>query len=618
MLARTKEFLFQPHTPPLQSGAACARHRYWRLLLLLVMVVVCGALTIFAALPIGIAQETPTPGAVSALLPDHDLRSPRQTVATFLAAMDPADGEIELSRAIKTLNTSGIDEFVRQERAEEVAVKLYAVLSSKGFSPSRVPTNSSVDAIQISDVAGYGIYLERSGQNWYFSPATVGDVPSIFREIEPTLSKREMRALGNVSHPWLTLRTYIPEPLKHTTFLIEDWQWLAGIVSIVLVFVVQVVVLRLLRIIVTRLTPPRFAVTSSVDLRPLGRPTFVVVFTSAVQLFISSLGLEADFHAVAVAWISTARICALAVLGIYLVESLGARLQPASLQPPTALNTVLYPLVQKALWLLVLVVAAVRILSVHGVDVSGLVAGLGLGGLAFALAAKDTVENLFGSVAILFDQPFRVGDNISVSGVTGVVEQIGLRSTRLRTPENSLVSLPNSKIISSHVDNLGARRQLRTRIILQIAYNTPPASIEALCTGLRELLHSHPRTKKDSVAVYLHEFNPSGLGVLIQFYLVLAEWREEQRHREELFLAFLRLLELLRIEVAPQSLPMREPLMVTSSPLQEPRELSSTHFISPAERAPLDGVTAARSIPVPWRKVPSEPVATSSPQFCND
>jgi MscS family membrane protein len=113
--------------------------------------------------------------------------------------------------------------------------------------------------------------------------------------------------------------------------------------------------------------------------------------------------------------------------------------------------------------------------------------------LAFALAAKDTVENIFGSVAILLDQPFRVGDSVNIGGVVGTVEQIGLRSTRIRTPDNSLVSMPNSKVIAGHVDNLGARQFVRTKIVLNLAYDTTPQAIEALSAGIRELLRSHPK-----------------------------------------------------------------------------------------------------------------------------
>jgi MscS family membrane protein len=532
------------------------------------------------------AQEQPAPTATpAAIMPDNDLRSPRHTVATFLSAMDPSDGELELSQAIKTLDTSEIPDLVRQERSEEVAIKLYAVLSSIGFTPGKVPFSSSEGALQITEVAGYGIYLERNGPNWQFSRVTVSDISTIFREVEPTLSKGKMRALGGMSHTWVTLRTYIPESLKKTTFLIEDWQWLAGALAVIALILLQILVVRMLYFLVTKLAPQGFGVARTRDFKALGRPTFVVIFTIALQLLISTLGLDVDFYTSAVAWITTVRVIALSVLGIYLVESIGDRLQPIAANASTSINSILYPLVQKALWVLVLVVAAVRILTVHGVDVSGLIAGLGLGGLAFALAAKDTVENIFGSVAILLDQPFRIGDNISVAGVTGVVEEIGLRSTRLRTPDNSLISLPNSKVIAGHVDNLGARHYWRSRVIVNVAYGTPPAVIEQLCTAIHTLLLSHPLIKKDAIAVFLHEFNPASLGILVQFHLEVASWIEEQRHKQDIFLAILRAIEALGVTITP---PTRELLM--SRPGEEP------------SGAVKNGESVAREVPVAWSR----------------
>jgi MscS family membrane protein len=235
---------------------------------------------------------------------------------------------------------------------------------------------------------------------------------------------------------------------------------------------------------------------------------------------------------------------------------------------------------------LVIVVAAVRILTVHGVDVSGLVAGLGLGGLAFALAAKDTVENIFGSVAILLDQPFRIGDTISVAGVTGVVEEIGLRSTRLRTPDNSLISLPNSKVIAGHVDNLGARQYWRSRVVVNVPYSTPPSVIEELCTAIRTLLLSHPATKKDAIAVFLHEFNPASLGILVQFHLEVSSWLDEQHRKEEIFLAILRAVEALGVTIIP---PTRDHLAAKSEGIP-----------SPAIRS---GEAVAHEVPVGWTRI---------------
>lgn len=539
------------------------------------------------------AQETPIapPTASPAvILPDNDLKSPRSTVATFLAAMDPSDGDIEMARATKALDTSEIPELVRTERAEELAVKLYAILTFKNISASKAPYAPTEDAIQLADVAGLGIHLERSGPNWIFSKATVANVPQIFREIEPRLSKREMRELADASNTWLLVRTYIPERLKGTTFLVEDWQWIAAAIALVLLIILQRALTRVCRWIIIRLLSARLGFPPTLNAKPLGRPIGVVLFTIAVQLFLLTIDLPITVYTSAVQWLATIRIFAMVFLGVYLVDLLGERLTSRASRTISTVDDILYPLVQKALWLFVIILGIAQTLSVHGVDVSGLIAGLGLGGLAFALAAKDTVENIFGSIAILIDQPFRVGDTVNIGGVTGTVEQIGLRSTRLRTPDNSLISMPNSKVIAGHVDNLGARPFLRSRAILNLAYDTPPSQIEALCAGIRELLNSHPLCKKDSIAVYLNEFNATSLGVLVQFHLALKDWSKEQATKEEIYLAILTLVHELGISL-------------TASP-QELRLARSTQRAPSAQStAPItanEAIEKARTIKVGW------------------
>jgi MscS family membrane protein len=535
------------------------------------------------------APVTPTT-TPAGILPDNDLRSPRSTVATFLASMDPSDGKVEMERAVKTLDTSGIPELVLPERSEEAAVKLYAALSHVDFNSSKAPASATQDAIQLTDIAGHGIYLERQGPNWHFSKVTVADIPNIFREIEGNLSKKDMRELADVANPWLAIRTHIPERLKNTTLLVEDWQWIAGLLAIFALFLVHRLIILVFRWVIIVTLSPRLGLPPTINLQPLGRPVAVALLATALQLYLLTIDLPMDVYTRAVEWISTIRIVALGVLGIYLVEVFGERLSARASKTPSTVDDILYPLVQKALWVLVIVIALAQILTVHGVDVSGLVAGLGLGGLAFALAAKDTVENIFGSVAILLDQPFRVGDSVNIGGVVGTVEQIGLRSTRIRTPDNSLVSMPNSKVIAGHVDNLGARQFVRTKIVLNLAYDTTPQAIEALSAGIRELLRSHPKCKRDAIAVFLNEFNASYLGLLVQFHISARDWNSEQASKEQIFLAILTLVQELKIKLTAAPLEIK-----TSSPSSGPDELPETPN---SEKA----IEVARKIPVGWTR----------------
>jgi MscS family membrane protein len=547
------------------------------------------ALVVYLATSTTRADVTPQPteAASETIAVDPDLRSPRTTLAYFLAMMRPAEGDADLQRAIKALDTSDLPELIREERAKEVAIKLYTILTFKEITPAKAPSSTTTSPLQIGDVNAYGIYLEQTGPNWRFSRATVKDVPDIFREIEHNLSTKEMRKLGGSTATWLTIRSYIPEQLKGTTFILEDWHWLAAAFTLLATFLVQYTLVFLLHRVFLRVFPSRFSADQKEMFNSVRKPIFVIVFTSALQLFLSSFDLAIDFYTFVITWISTIRIIAIMVLAIRLIPMFSARVNRFAAEATSVTEEILYPLVEKAAWLCILLIGSAQILWTHGVNVSGLAAGLGLGGLAFALAAKDTVENIFGAVAILIDQPFRVGDSISMGGLTGAVEHIGLRSTRIRTPENSLVSLPNSKIIASHVDNLGARTSVRVRTILNLPLSTPPSSIEALCAGIRAILESHPLCVRDSIVVHFNEFNPASLGVLIQFNLTLQTWAEEQCRKEEIFLAIIGLLGELGLSLA---VPIQE-IAVKAAPSETTSAAAST-----------DGVQAFKRLGISWNK----------------
>jgi MscS family membrane protein len=184
------------------------------------------------------------------------------------------------------------------------------------------------------------------------------------------------------------------------------------------------------------------------------------------------------------------------------------------------------------------------------VDVTSLLAGLGLGGLAFALAAKDVAGNLFGSVTVLLDQTFHVGDWVIVGDVEGSIEHIGFRSTRIRTFYNSQVSVPNSIFITATVDNMGKRAYRRLSCKFGIAYDTPPERIDAFCEAIRELIRQHPYTRKDYYHVYLNGFSASAIDILVYVFWDTPDWGTELRERHRFLLDCLRIAKRLGVEYA--------------------------------------------------------------------
>ena len=151
-------------------------------------------------------------------------------------------------------------------------------------------------------------------------------------------------------------------------------------------------------------------------------------------------------------------------------------------------------------------------------DVVSLVTGLGIGGLAFALAAKETLENLLGSFTIFLDRPFKVGDQIRVSGVEGTVESVGIRTTRLRAMDKSLIILPNKKMIDAELVNEDERALRRVRFNIHLTYGTTTEQLRNVCSEIKTLIQNYPMVG-ENVAVNFRSFGTSSLDILVNYFI---------------------------------------------------------------------------------------------------
>jgi MscS family membrane protein len=199
-------------------------------------------------------------------------------------------------------------------------------------------------------------------------------------------------------------------------------------------------------------------------------------------------------------------------------------------------------------------VAATAIL-IQGADELGfpaysVVAGLGVGGLAVALAARDTIANLIGSLLIALEKPFRVGHVVRIGGSEGTVEDVGFRSTRIRTPDNSLVSIPSSTVVNTTVENLSLRAKRRQRFLVQVTYDTPRARLTELIDRIRHLIVEHPSAEAGTCQVRFNNFAESSLDILVIFHLLVEDYTVELRERESILLAIMAILEDLGVELA--------------------------------------------------------------------
>lgn len=190
----------------------------------------------------------------------------------------------------------------------------------------------------------------------------------------------------------------------------------------------------------------------------------------------------------------------------------------------TPLDDQLVPLVRKSLRALIVIMVALFIAqNVFDANIGAMLAGLGIGGLAIALAAQDTVANFFGSITIFSDRPFVVGDRVVIEGADGMVEEVGFRSTKIRTLAGHQVTIPNSKLSNSMVENIGRRPFIRRLTNITVTYDTPPDKVERAVAIIREILGSTEHVMDDWFVAF-NEFNDWSLNIVMAYKVAPPDW----------------------------------------------------------------------------------------------
>ena len=194
-------------------------------------------------------------------------------------------------------------------------------------------------------------------------------------------------------------------------------------------------------------------------------------------------------------------------------------LKPMAAKSKTDLDDHLLPIVRKLIKFVIWAITLIMIISKFGYDVSSLVAGLGIGGLAFALAAKDLLGNLFGGVAILADKPFKLRDRIKIGDIDGVVSEIGMRTMQIKTFGGTIITVPNSKVVDSVVENVTKEKARRMVVTLGLEYDTPPLKMEKAKKILMDILKKEKELVHEDSSVYFTNFGASSLDLRVVYWI---------------------------------------------------------------------------------------------------
>jgi MscS family membrane protein len=352
--------------------------------------------------------------------------------------------------------------------------------------------------------------------------------------------------------PWMNL----PEALEQITWGgIARWQWIAlGLLLLAAWFVGHIA-----RLIITGAFRWRYrgveANVSEASGKGVRRGLVWLAATGLWWVVLPELALEPHFESRVRMVLQLLTILGFLWLAYSIWDAVCDALASRAHIMGSRAERLLVPVTRKFVRTLIVLAGALIALGVMGVNVSGILAGVGIGGLVVALAAKDSVENIFGSFTILFDMPFAIGDWVKIGPIEGHVEEINLRSTRVRTGEDSVITLPNSNLIKASVENLGVRRYRRLRFTFGVSYATESKSVEALCDAIRGMLQAHVAVRRDGIQVVVAELGDASIRVLVEAGLKAGGYSDELRLKSEILLAINELAKNLGVQLQGAPLP---------------------------------------------------------------
>jgi len=342
---------------------------------------------------------------------------------------------------------------------------------------------------------------------------------------EPSALVRRVERLEEYS---LTFKLDEIAALREHSFLGEPlWKYLASVLYILLAIVVAKLIDLVAKVCLNRLASRKGSKLDDLLLGLLRGPIKVVVFVVLLNIGLNFF----DWSAGAKLYLSKGLILVVAAAMTYLAVKvidvlLEAWRKRHAQEADRRFNDQLFSVIRISLNAFIVIVAALVTAQNMDVNITAAIASLSIGGLAVGLAAQDTLANLFGALAVFVDKPFRVGDHIKLEGTEGTVEIVGLRSTRVRSPEGHLVSVPNKTMGNATITNVTNRPHIKTVINLVLSHDLPAAKIKRAISSLEEIYRGHPMTHQAWVT--FNQFAGANVNIMI------VHWWKGSHHQEYL------------------------------------------------------------------------------------
>jgi MscS family membrane protein len=471
---------------------------------------------------------------------DTTFSSPYVTIYNHLYHLQNENYSAELSA-----NSFGFELPVKN-RVDQ-AIKMKQILDGKGLfvDMNLIPaTNTYLDSLSKKNIYYLfpkelpQVFLEKKGNQWFYSDETIKNINTLHKKTFPfgtdyllkiTPSGKTQKLLG-----------------------LNTWQYLGILILLLAGFLFFFLFKLLFKPILRKMSQMSFHIDLDDQklLNKTSRVLSLLVVFVLVNFFIPALQLPVKWTLVAKRGVEILITVFVALLLLRVLEYLLNYFKSISNKTESKMDDQLMPIVHQLFKMIVIIGAIIQILNLMNVNVTALIAGISIGGLALALAAKDTVSNLIGSLMVFLDKPFQIGDFIEVGSYGGTVIEVGFRSTRIQTKDTSIISIPNGNIANTALVNKGIRVYRLFETNLGVTYDTPPELIEVFVTGLTKMVIQHLKVTNEDYYINLNGLGASSIDIIFRVYLNTTSYGEELRIKQDLILTILKLADTIGIRFA--------------------------------------------------------------------
>lgn len=485
---------------------------------------------------------------------DPKRESPRATINTFLESFkQPRVGVTPdpVEEAIKCLDLQGMPPEYRQLKGLEVASDLLEIIDSvENFQVEDVPNNISGEPyLLFRSQTGEVVVGKQPNGEWLFTQETIRSVPLLLTSVEEEKRNFGSATLTRSESVGSQIRDRMPSILKQKFLTLERWQWLGLIVLLILGSLIAQIVKKVTSWTLGRAILRRYKTLTEENLKtlypPIGLLGFIITFRiglNALALTQGSLGYLRTIlfllNALAIVWI------------IYrLVDIISKRLQAKTLETESQSDDLLVPFISVIVRVLIVLIGIIIVAENMNFNVTGLIAGLGIGGIAIALASQETLSNFIASLVLLIERPFMADDKIAVSGVEGTVKEVGLRSTIIQKSDYSLITIPNSTVVKANIVNDGIQRYPNWILNLNLSCQNGVETIKDFSNQIEATIKNSKYFLHTIYKVHIYDLSYPSLVLRIEVNFKNSDFDFELDARQEFITQILQLADRFEIKM---------------------------------------------------------------------